>query len=244
MNRRALEPLARPAPRWRGQSGVTIIEVLVALTLTVVLTGSMYILVGAAIRSKLITAVRSADTDTARQALEWMSERLRNAGLNLVPAEQSLPRCKDMVVAQEAALLPTGSALHVNGEIINTDGVAGNEVATIGYRLGSDPGTGNQVVQEFIQPCTAGAPSTLTTLSDPRLSVTALTFAYFDANGATVTALTDMTQIRRIRGIRLSLTVVGSQGRSGIQTQTLATYLLLRNPEPNASGWKNADENF
>lgn len=223
---------------------MTIVELLVALTLTVIMTGSMYILVGAAVRSKLITAVRLADTDTARQTVEWMSERLRNAGLNLVPGEQSLPRCKDMVVAQDAALQPTVGALHVNGEILNTDAVAGNEVMTIGYRLGSDPGTGNQVVQEFTQACTAGAASTLRTLSDPSLTATNLTFAYFDSAGASVTALTDVTEIRRIRGIRLSLTVSGAQGRSGTQTLMLTTYLVLRNPEPNSSGWKNANENF
>lgn len=208
------------------------------------LAASMSTLVGVAVRSKLIVAVRSADTETARQTLEWMSERLRNAGLNLRPAEQGEVRCKDMVVAQDATLLPTAAAVYVNGEILNSDTVAGNEVITVGYRLGSDPLTGNQVVLEYERACTAGAAVATTPLSDPRVSVTSLSFDYFAGAGTRITDLTNPTEIRRIRLIRVSLTVQSQQGQSGVQTQTWTRDIMLRNPEPNANNWKNLNENI
>ncbi len=223
---------------------MTLLEVLVVIGLMAALAGSMSALVGVAVRSKLIVAVRSADTETARQTLEWMSERLRNAGLNLVPGEQSEARCRDMVVAQDAALQPTAGAIYVNGEILNSDTVAGNEVMTIGYRLGTDAITGNQVVLEYEQPCAAGAAPVTIPLSDPRVSVTSLTLEYFSSSGLRITDLTNIGQIRSIRLVRVSLTVRGSQGQSGVQTQTWTRDVMLRNPEPNANDWKNPNENI
>jgi type II secretory pathway component PulJ len=223
---------------------MTLLELLVVIGLMAALAGSLSTLVGVAVRSKLIVAVRSADTETARQTLEWMSERLRNAGLNLKPGDQPELRCKDMVVAQEAALRPTASAFYASGEILNSDTVAGNEVITIGYLLGPDPVTGNPVVLEYQQLCTAGAGATTTPLSDPRIAVTNFQFDYFSSSGLRITDLTSASEIRRIRLVRITLNVQGSQGQSGLQTQTWTRDVMLRNPEPNANDWKNPNENI
>lgn len=236
--------LAARTHRLGDQAGLSLIELLVVIVLMAALAGSMSTLVGVAVRSKLIVAVRSADTETARQTLEWMSERLRNAGLNLKPADQSADRCKDMVVALDPALRPTANSIYVSGEILNSDGAAGNEVMTLGYRLGNDPVTGTTVVIEARQPCASGTAVIETPLSDPRITVTNLAFQYFSVAGAQITALTDVTQIRRIRLMRISLTVQGSQGRSGVQTQLWTRDVMLRNPEPNANDWKNLNEDF
>jgi hypothetical protein len=82
----------------------------------------------------MITSVRSADTETARRTLEWMSERLRNASLYILPSAQAEPRCRDMVVAQDVSLRPTANRIYVSGEIFNTNTVAGDQVITLGYR--------------------------------------------------------------------------------------------------------------
>lgn len=228
---------------FRHQTGLTLVELMVTIALMGILAGSMAMLLGVAIRSKLIIAVRSADTETARQTLEWMSERLRNAGLNLKPSEQPELRCKDMVLAQDAALRPTANSVHVSGEILNTDTIAANEAMTVGYRLGNDPGTGVQVVMEYRRPCSGGA-ETITPLSNPRITVTSLSFDYFSGAGVRITDLTDAGQIRLIRLIRVSLTVQGAEGRSGTQTQTWTRNVMLRNPEPNTNDWKNLNESF
>ena len=209
--------------------------------------GAIAILVGTAVRAKTISSVRSSDTETARSTNEWMAERLRNAGLNLRPSTQPQLRCRDMVVAQDPLLYPTLTSVYVSGEMLNTNAVAGDEGITLGYYLGSDPVTGATVVMEYKQACSGGATSIAansTPLSNPKLAILSLAFQYYDGAGAIVTNLTSPSQIRRIQIISLSLTVQGSEGQSGIQTQTFTRYVLLRNPEANANSWVDQNENF
>lgn len=232
---------AGAAARLRDSRGLTILEALVGLALMALVSLGMTALAGATVKSKLIIAARTGNTETTRQTLEWMAERLRNAGLNLVPSEQPQQRCKDMVVATWAAMLPTASRVYVSGEILNSDAVGGNEVITIGYYAGADPQTGRTVVMESIRPCTDGPP-VISPLSDPKITVTGLTFSYFNGAGGAVTALTDPVQIRTIRLIRITLTVQSVQGSSGLQTRTLTRDVMLRNPEPSANNWKNPNE--
>lgn len=229
------------------ERGLTVLEVLVGIAIMAVVGGAISILVGSALQAKMISSVRSSDTETARSTLEWMTERIRNAGLNLQPSGQTQLRCKDMVVAQDLSLLPTTTSLYISGDMLNTVTVPPYPDVTIGYYLGSDPVTNATVVMEYNQACTGGSTSVAansTPLSSPKLTILSLSFQYFDTTGATVTNLTSATAIRTIRIISVSLTVQGSEGRSGVQTQTLKRYVLLRNPEPNANNWLDQNENF
>lgn len=248
MRRRPSPHRAGRAPDWgHGQRGLTVLEVMVGVAIMAIAGGAIAILVGSAIQAKMIASVRSSDTETGRSTLEWMTERIRNAGLNLQPSAQAQLRCKDMVVAQDPSLLPTTTSVFVSGEMLETNTIAGDDDVTIGYYLGSDPATGASVVMEYNQACSGGATSIAansTPLSSPKLTITSLSFQYFDGNGGAVTNLTSVTQIRKIRIISVSLTVQGSEGRSGVQTQTLTRYIMLRNPEPNANNWLDANENF
>ena len=231
----------------RGSAGFTLVEALVGLLLIGVVTGAMAILVGAAVQSKVITASRSVNIETTRRTLDWMSERLRNAALNLNPSLQSANRCKDRVVAQDPVLLPTSNSLYVSGEIINTNTVAGDETMTVGYYLGSDAGTGNQVVMEYRQFCSSGATDVTDNsqpLSSPKVTVTDLTFQYFGGNGDQITDLSTPSSIQQIRMIRISMTVQGSEGTSGSQSETLTRDVTLRNPEPNANNWIDVNEAY
>ncbi len=234
----------RPPP---GQRGLTILEVLIGIAVMAIVGGAISILVGTAVRAKVISSVRSSDTETARSTLEWMAERIRNAGLNLQPSSQPQLRCRDRVVAQDVALYPTLTSVYVSGEMLNTNTAAGDEDITLGYYLGSDPVTGATVVMEYKQACSAGATQVAansTPLSNPKLTILSLAFQYYDGAGAVVTNLTVAAQIRRIQIISLSLTVQGSEGQSGVQTQTLTRYVALRNPEANANNWVDQNENF
>jgi type II secretory pathway component PulJ len=213
-----------------GQAGISLIEVMVAMVIMTIVIGTIATLVGASVRSKLIVAVRSADTETARQALEMMSERLRNAGLNVKPDTQP-DLCDDMVVAKVPALRPTASQLYVAGEIFNSNTNPGDEVIVLGYRLD------NGRVVEDQSPCASWAPTTAV-VSNPRITVTALTFRYFGPSGGEIIAPTDdPEQIRSIRVIQIDLTVQGQEGRSGVQTQTFRRLVMLRNPRPDVSNW-------
>lgn len=210
---------------------MTLIEVMMASVIMLLIIGSLATLVGAAVRSRLIVSVRSADTETGRQTLEWMSERLRNGGLNLLPSAQPA-RCQDMVVAQDAALRPGAAGVYVAGEILNTNTTAGDEVIVLGYRL-----AGGRVVQDEGACAGSWAPAS-SLVSNPAITVTALAFRYFERNGTEVTIPpTDEEAIRRIRMIQITLTVRGEEGRSGQQTQTFQRLVMLRNPRPDSSVW-------
>jgi hypothetical protein len=210
-----------------------LVEILISLVIMAITVGAITTLVGAAVRGKVLVAVRSADTETARQTLEWMSERLRNAGLNIRPSLQSELRCKDMVVAQDSALRPQPTSVYVSGEIYNTDTTAGNQVITIGYRLAGG------VVLEDSAPCSAAGWSPVTAqVSNPAVAVTAFNLQYFQGNGAEVTVpTTDVDDIRDIRMIRVTMTVQGESGTSTAQVQTFTRMIMLRNPRPDINDW-------
>jgi type II secretory pathway pseudopilin PulG len=248
VNRLRGRPATAVPFRARDERGMTVVEVLVACALMAIVTGAIAILMGTSVQSKVISASRSADTETARATLAWMSDRLRNAGFNLLPSAQSQLRCKDRVVAQDSTLLPTASSVYVSGEMLKTDTIAGDQDLTIGYYLAADPGgSGNQVVMEYNQPCSSGATNISTyskRLSNPKINVTNLALLYFDANGAAVTNLSSASLIRQIQIISISLTVQGTEGRSGVQTQSFQRYLKLWDPEPNANNFLDLNENF
>ena len=221
----------------RDQAGTSLAEVLTAVIIMATMMGSVSTLFGAAIRGKVITAARSADTHAARQTLEWMTERLRNAGLNIRPSLQPQLRCQDMVVAQDSALRPQPDSVYVSGEIYNSDTTAGNQVSTLGYRLAGG------IVVEDSAPCSAGWTPATAQVSNPAVTVTALTFQYFQGNGAEVVVpTTDVDDIRDIRLIRVTLTVQAPAGTSGPQTQTFTRMIMLRNPRPDTSNWMPPQE--
>jgi len=241
-----------PHPSLAAQSGMTIMEILVSISIMAVAAGAIAFLVGAAVQAKMITAVRAGDTESVRESLGRMAERLRNAGLNIVPASQSQTRCQDRVVALDSTLYPTANSVYVSGDILipppPTSYVPGSAVVTIGYYLGADPVTGKQVVMEYSQACSSGATNVAansTPLSNPNVPVTSLTFTYYDSTGAQVTTLTTPSSIRSISVIKIAMTVTASQGRSGTQTATLTRYVMFRVPDPQLqTGFIDQNENF
>jgi hypothetical protein len=226
---------------------MTIMEILVGITIMAIASGAIAFLIGAAVQAKMITAVRAGDTESVRESLGRMAERLRNAGFNIKPPYTTPNRCWDRVVAQDAALTPTASRLYVSGEILKTDTTAGDQLATIGYYVGADPVTSVQVVQEYYQTCAGGATNVAansTPLSNPRIPVTNLTFTYYDSGGLLLTPPLTTLQTQSIVFIKISMTVQASEGRSGTQTATLSRFVMLRQPEPNANSWIDINENY
>lgn len=63
----------------RATAGMTLLEVVTVLAIAGVVTSSLYLLLGAAIKGYLIAHARIADEERARQALTWLTDRLRQA---------------------------------------------------------------------------------------------------------------------------------------------------------------------
>jgi len=235
--------------RVHDQRGLTVVEILVATALMTIIAGAIAILMGAAVQSKMISSGWSTDTQSARITLAWMTDRLRQAGFNVNPSAQAQLRCKDRLVAQDSTLYPTTSSVYFSGEIPYTSGTPGSNVVSIGYYLATDAGSGNQVVMEYNQPCST-SPTNVATystrLSNPRVSVTNLTFGYYDANGNAVTTLNTAASIRSIQIISISMTVRSVEAKYGKQTEVyLNRFVRLWEPEPNANNnWIDLNENY
>ncbi len=248
MNRLVGCRAARKPHGVHDQRGLTVIEILVATALMGIVAGAISILMGASVQSKMISSGWSSDTQSARKTLAWMSDRVRQAGFNVKPSLQTQLRCKDRIVAQDATLYPTANAVYFSGEILKTDTVAGDQVATFGYYLGTDATTGNAVVMEYNQPCSTGATSVAaysTELSNPKSKVTNLTFAYYDGSGNAVTNLTSIATIRTITIVSVSLTVQTTEGKYGKQTEVyLNRFVRLWDLEPNANNWLDINETY
>ncbi|HTD48858.1 MAG TPA: hypothetical protein VK881_16445 [bacterium] len=237
------------------QRGLTVVEILVASALMMIIAGAIAILMGAAVQSKMISAGWSSDTQSARITLAWMTDRIRQAGVNVFPTEAApvnqagyQARCHDRVVAQDSTMYPVTTAstantngLYITGEIPYTGGTnPGTNLRTIGYYLKTDAGTGNAVIMEYNEICSVGGTTSIsgnsTRLSNPKISVTQLTFSYYDANGNQVTALTTPANIRMIQIIGISLKVQSTEGKYGKQTEVyLSRYVRLWDPEPSVN---------
>src|SRR5438445_5073955 len=125
------------------ERGLTVVEILVATALMSIIAGAIAILMGAAVQSKMISAGWASDTQSARIALAWVSDRLRQAGFNVYPLETTPvnqttypARCHDRVIAQDSLLYPTANSVYISGEIPYVGGTnPGTNVASIGHYL-------------------------------------------------------------------------------------------------------------
>ncbi len=243
------------------QRGLTVLEILVASTLMIIVAGAISTLIGASVQAKMISAGWTNDTQSARKTLAWMADRVRQAGFNVDPKETSPvnqvgypTRCRDRIVAQDSTMYPTTSAVYFSGEIPFVSGSPGSSLTTIGYYLGTDATTGNAVIMEYNQICSAGADNIAgnsTELSNPKSNVTNLTFSYYDSNGSPITgaSLSTPSSIQKIAIVGIALTVQTTEAKYGKQTEVyLQRYVRLWDPEPNANnsnnGWVDQNENY
>src|SRR2546425_484227 len=93
----------QPHRSFASQAGMTIMEIMVGMSIMAVAAGAIAFLIGAAVQAKMITAVRAGDTESVRESLGRMAERLRNAGMNIQLPSGLVQRCWDRVVASNLA---------------------------------------------------------------------------------------------------------------------------------------------
>lgn len=204
-----------------AEAGLTLIEVVAALSISVLAFASIHFTVGTAILGKLLTSSTVSKEQQGREVVEWIADRVRQAGFRT--AGSSIPRCQDKISTQ-SGYLPTASTLWINADVDN-DGTP----ETRGFQIETVSGT--PVVTETVIDCATGA----TTLDQPITSPTSvqvlsLTFGYYDASGNAVTNLTNAAAIRTIKFITVAVQVQASAGAHGPITQTWTADINLRNP--------------
>ncbi len=204
-----------------AEAGLTLLEVVAALSISVLAFASIHLTVGTAILGKLLTSSTVSKEQQGRQVVEWIADRVRQAGFRT--AGTSIPRCQDKISTQ-SGYLPTTSQLWINADVDNT-----GTPQTRGFRI--ETVSGVPAVTETVINCAAGA----ITLDQPITSPTtvkalALQFDYYDANGSAVTNLTSPPAIRTIHYVKVTVQVQASAGAHGPTTQTWTTNIDLRNP--------------
>jgi hypothetical protein len=202
---------------------MTFLEVLVSLSIMALLFGSIHLVVGNAIAAKLTVSNRIADQSQGRQVVEWIADRVRQAGFKANPGS-AMARCRNGIVSQDALYYPTASSLSITADIDN-EGTAETrtfKVETVG---------GIQAVTETVTECTAGATTSDQAVTDTTaVQVQSLAFAYYDASGTAVTNLTSQAAIQSIRTVQVTVVVRALGGKLGPTDQTWTTQIALRNP--------------
>jgi len=213
--------MRRSSCKHKGETGLTLLEVVAALSISVVGFASMHLTAGTAILGKLLTTSTVSKEQQGRQVVEWIADRVRQAGFNL--AGSSIPRCQDKIATQ-TGYQPTASQLWINADVDNV-----GTPETLGFQL--ETVSGVTAVTETMINCVTGATSVDQPItSTTTVKILGLTFGYYDAGGNVVTNLTSAPAIRTIRFVTVTAQVQANAGAHGPTTQTWSTSIDLRNP--------------
>jgi len=203
------------------ESGFTLLEVVTAVSITVLAFASIHFAAGTAVVGKLLAASAVANAQQGRQAVAWIADRVRQAGFRT--SNSAIGRCQDRMPV-EPGYLPTASALWINADV-DDEGAP----ETLGFRIETVAGV--PAVTETVIPCEAGGRAIDQPITSPTsVRAEALTFRYFDAAGAELTNPSTSAEIRAIRLVTVSLDVEADAGPHGPAAQTWTAAIALRNP--------------
>ncbi len=205
------------AARLRASEGTTLIEFVSMLSVIALVVGSLFLLVGAGIKGRLIVHARVSDQERGRQALTWLADRVRQAGYDL------------------QAACPDGFVVIGNGNGFDQR-LAFR--AVIDERLDPPRWTYAYYVQErtlwqemhsgdSAPPC---SDETARLSPDPtRVALTppvvrAFELGYLDRNGHPTSVASD------VRSIRITLTVEAEATPGRLESQTYQTIVTVRAP--------------
>ena len=207
---------ARPAGP-RDPAGMTLIEVVTVLAIAGVVTGSLYLLLGAGIKGYLIAHARVADQERSRQVLNWVVERVRQAdyapqapcpeGVLLIGNGHGFPERLAFRAVLDDSLTPPRRTyvFYLDGRTLWQE----------------------TLIQEAAGACDAEADRRAPDVDRVALTppiVRAFELAYLDRSGAS-TAAADLVQ-----SIRITLTVETTSLSGHLESQTYQTLATLRGP--------------
>ena len=214
------ETTASPARPGGTEAGLTLLEVVSALAISFIALASIHLTAGTAVLGQLLTSTTVAKEQQGRQVVEWISDRIRQAGFGI--AGSSIPRCQNKVSTQ-AGYLPTSSQLWINADVANT-----GTPQTFGFQVENVSGVPT-VTQTVINCATGATPQDQPITSPTTIKVLALTFGYYDSNGNPIN-LGSPSSIQTTRFITVTVQVQANGGARGPTNQTWSTNIALRNP--------------
>jgi len=203
--------------RVRRDRGTTLIEVLTALAIASIVTTSLHLLVGNAIKARLIVNARVADQEQGRLALAFLADRLRQVNYD--------PRA---ACPQGVLRIGSGNAFSQRLAFRAVlDETQNPPRSTYVYYL-----EGQTLWQEILEqesPDQCAREQDRLSPQRERVAITppivsAFRVSYLSADGA---ATTDLERVRLIR-IVLTVQATGASGRQ--EAQTYATTVGIRGP--------------
>jgi len=213
-----------------GQSGMTLVETLVAMAISGLIVSAIYSL----FQTHHRIAARQSQTTLMQQELHsaaaLISEELRMCGFSAQGSPGFGFSHKPGIGAPDYGRATTGSAVYCSQDW-NADGIA-NENGSgclrehAGFRLNvSDAGSAKKIPDHVPRKYDTGFvawPPFSTNIGDLHL-------IYFDAGGEIITEPHAHTQ--NIRGVRVEITAIPSKLHLGIGNRTLSTMVWCRNTE-------------
>ena len=212
-----------------GQSGMTLVETLVAMAISGLIISAIYSL----FQTHHRIAARQSQTTLMQQELHsaaaLISEELRICGFSAQGSPGFGFSHKPGIGAPDYGRATTHEAVYCSLDW-NADGIANENGSSLrehaGFRLNvANDGSVKKVPDHVLRKYDTGAvhwQPFSTNIGDLR-------FTYFDASGEIITEPHAHTQ--NIRGVRVKITAIPSKSHLGIGNRTLSTMVWCRNAE-------------
>jgi prepilin-type N-terminal cleavage/methylation domain-containing protein len=213
-----------------GQSGMTLVETLVAMTISGLIVSAVYSL----FQTHHRIAARQSQTTLMQQELHsaaaLISEELRMCGFSAQGSPSFGFSHNPGIGAPDYGRATTGSAVYCSQDwnadgTINENG-SGSLREHAGFRLNvANDGSAKKVPDHVLRKYDTGAVAWQpfsTNIGDLR-------FTYFDASGEIITEPHAHTQ--NIRGVRVEITAIPSKLHLGVGDRTLSTMVWCRNTQ-------------
>jgi len=213
-----------------GQSGITLVETLVAMAISALIVSAIYSL----FQTHHRIALRQSQTTLMQQELHsaaaLISEELRMCGFSAQGSPGFGFSHKSGIGDPDFGRATTGSAVYCSQDW-NADGIAnengsGSLREHAGFRLNvANDGSAKKIPDHVLRKYDTGAvhwQPFSTNIGDLR-------FTYLGAGGEIITDPHAHTQ--NIRGVRVEITAIPSTSHLGIGNRTLSTMVWCRNTE-------------
>jgi Tfp pilus assembly protein PilW len=197
----------KKAVRYQTSSGFSILELIIAMTLTLILLGIVTTAFSAALHTRDRESSRTDALTAAQAAINVMSREISNAGFGLTN--------NGIVLADS-----NSQKLHFRANTTNSNETTTDSDEDITYYYDA---TSQSVVRYNANP----SPTTSGLINQ----VSTVTFQYFDYTGSNSTPTIGLTPTANTGRVRITLTVIMAdvQGQPKGQTVTFTSDVTLRN---------------
>lgn len=200
----------------KKEKGFSILELLVAMTITLVLMSIVAVLMSRAFGVKSRESSRTDALTSAQAALNVMSREIANSGFGLATNLDTV-HDNGIVLADSSA-----TKLRCRSNFINTNTTTSDVGEDIMYYFDSS-------AQSIVRHDPAQNPSTTYLVN----RISSVSFQYYDYTGSNSTPTISTTPTANTGRVKITVTVNmdAVQGQPGLQTVTLTSDVTLRNSD-------------